>query len=77
MANMRSRLKSGNALSRVRNALSQSHRMHQLPPRENPLGIPRSVMKQIQDERLSDDPAALNRLLQKLMVPYRLSDGKG
>jgi hypothetical protein len=77
MANMRSRLKSGNALSRVRNALSKSHRMHQLPPRENPLGVPHSVMKTLAQENLSSDPAAFNRRLQELLTAYKLSDGKG
>jgi hypothetical protein len=51
--------------------------MHQLPPRENPLGIPRGVMKTLSQENLSSDPAAFNRRLQELLQAYKLSDGKG
>ena len=47
-----------------------------LPPKENPAGIPSSVMHALQSEGLSSDPAAFNRRLQELLAAYKLNDGR-
>ncbi len=67
MGTMRSRLKSGNALARVRQALSKSHRMYRLPPRENPIGVPRDVMKRLAQARLPCDVIVYDNKLQELL----------
>jgi len=67
MANMRSRLKSGNALGRVRTALRLSHKRYYLAPPENPRGIPSSVMKALAREHLPTDVDAFNERLQQLL----------
>jgi|SRR5262245_19688325 len=69
MANMRSRLKGGNALARVQQALKQSHRRFYLVPPENPHGVPRAVMKQLAAERLPAE--AINGRLQELLAGFR------
>jgi hypothetical protein len=49
-------------------------RMWHRPPRpENPHGVPRSVMKTMQAERL--DPNDYNRRLQELLRAYKLNGG--
>jgi len=68
MANMRSRLKSGNALERVRTALRRSHKRYYLAPPENPRGIPSSVMKALAREHLPTDVDAFNERLQQLLL---------
>jgi len=67
MANMRSRLQSGNALLRVQRALSLSHRRYYLPPPENPHGVPTAVMKALAQENLGSDPVRWNARLQELL----------
>ena len=47
-----------------------------LPPKENPNGIPSSVMETLQSEGLSSDPAAFNRRLQELLAAHKLNDGR-
>src|SRR5262245_40778807 len=47
-----------------------------LPPKENPNGIPSSVMQTLQNEGVSSDPAAFNRRLQELLAVYKLNDGR-
>ena len=46
-----------------------------LPPKENPAGIPSSVMDALQSEGLSSDPAAFNRRLQELLAAYKQNGG--
>jgi len=46
-----------------------------LPPKENPNGIPSSVMQALQSEGLSGDPAAFNRRLQELLAAHKSTMG--
>jgi hypothetical protein len=57
--------------------MRREKRRAELPPKENPHGIPTEVMKTLSQENLSSDPAAFNRRLQELLQAYKLSDGKG
>jgi hypothetical protein len=45
------------------------------PPTENPLGIPKAVMKVLSQEGLSSDPVAFNARLQELLRAYKLNGG--
>ena len=47
-----------------------------LPPKENPAGIPSSVMRALQSDGISSDPAAFSRRLQELLADYKLNDGR-
>jgi hypothetical protein len=67
MGTMRSRLKSGNALARVRQALAKSHKMYRLPPRENPIGVPRAIMQKLSAARLPCDVMVYDNKLQELL----------
>ena len=51
------------------------HSNRRLPPRENPLGVPRSIMKVLSQERLSSDPQAFNLRLQQLLSLHELNKG--
>jgi hypothetical protein len=73
MPNMRSRLKSGDARSRVRR--NQMGWSKPLPKPQNPHGIPSEVMRTLARENLSSDPAAFNRRLQELLAAYKLNGG--
>jgi hypothetical protein len=73
MANMRSRLKSGNALGRVRQALKASHRRYYLAPPENPRGVPSRVMKALAREQLPTDVDAFDLRLQQLLTLHQLN----
>jgi hypothetical protein len=75
MANMKSRLKSGNALGRVRQALKHSHKRYYLAPPENPRGIPSSVMKALAREHLPNDVDAFDLRLQQLLTLHELNKG--
>ena len=46
-----------------------------LPPKENPAGIPSSVMQILQSEGVSRDPVAFNRRLQELLNAYKSNGG--
>jgi hypothetical protein len=46
-----------------------------LPPRENPLGVPRWVMKALQRETLAGDQRAYNLRLQQLLALHELNKG--
>jgi hypothetical protein len=56
-----------------RHFLRNSNR--RLPPRENPLGVPRSIMKVLSQERLSSDRHAFNLRLQQLLSLHELNKG--
>jgi len=62
----------GKASSKQKTIASIKSRRHPrpLPPPENPLGVPRAVMKRISLERLSDDPVAFNTRLQQLLAEH-------
>jgi hypothetical protein len=47
-----------------------------LPPRENPNGVPRAVMKALSQAGLSSDPAAFNLRLQQLLSLHELNKGE-
>jgi hypothetical protein len=53
--------------------LRNSHRS--LPKREDPRGVPKSVMKTLASENLATDPALWNRRLQQLLTAYKLNGG--
>jgi hypothetical protein len=59
----------GKASSKQKTMMSFKSRRHprSLPPPENPLGVPRRVMKQLAAEQLSSDPVAFNTRLQELL----------
>ena len=46
-----------------------------LPPRENPLGVPRAVMKALARERLPSDVAVFDLRLQQLLTLHQLNKG--
>jgi hypothetical protein len=46
-----------------------------LPPPENPLGVPRAIMRVLSQEQLSSDPVAFNARLQELLQAYKLNGG--
>jgi len=57
-----------------------SHKSRQLPsrappPPENPLGIPKAVMKTLSQEGLSADPVRFNARLQELLAAYKTNGG--
>jgi hypothetical protein len=55
---------------------SQSlRRPRPLPPKENPLGVPRAVMKQLAHENLTSDPVLWNRRLAELLNAYEKNGG--
>jgi hypothetical protein len=51
------------------------HSNRALPPKENPLGVPRAIMKVLSQEQLSSDPVAFNARLQQLLKAYKLNGG--
>jgi len=62
--------KVGRMSAKVRNHfLRHTHR--RLPLRENPLGIPRSIMRRLSEEQLSSDPIAFNARLQELLAAHK------
>lgn len=71
MGNNRSRLKSGNVLTRVTRALNLSHRQHYMPPPKNPRGVPRAVMRALQAESLAGDLRSYNERLQELLAEHK------
>jgi len=75
MANMRSRLRSSDALARVSRALRFSHKRFYLPPPENPHGVPGAVMKALALENLPSDPVKWNARLQELLAAYKSNGG--
>jgi hypothetical protein len=52
-----------------RHFLRHTHR--RLPPKENPHGVPSTVMKTLQTEGLSSDPVLFNKRLQELLNAYQ------
>jgi hypothetical protein len=46
-----------------------------LPPPENPLGVPRAIMKQLAQENLTSDPVLWNRRLAELLSAYEKNGG--
>jgi hypothetical protein len=76
MSSTRSRIKNGSsAMSRVeRNRMTWRK---PLPPKENPLGIPREVMRTLANEQLSGDPVAFNLRLQQLLALHELTKRGG
>jgi hypothetical protein len=75
MANMRSRLQSGNVLGRVRTALKASHKRYYLAPRENPHGVPKLVLKELQLQTLAGDQRPYDLRLQQLLTIHQLNKG--
>jgi hypothetical protein len=63
----------GKASSAQKTMLSIKSRRHArpLPPPENPLGVPKAVMKALSQEQLSSDPVAFNARLQELLAAYK------
>jgi hypothetical protein len=51
------------------------HFNRRLPPRENPLGVPRRVMKALAAEHLPSDVAVFDLHLQRLLLLDELSKG--
>jgi hypothetical protein len=73
MANMRSRLKSGNVLGRVQQALKHSHKRYYLAPPENPHGIPSTILKALQLQTLAGDQRPYDLRLQQLLTLRELN----
>jgi hypothetical protein len=53
--------------------LRNSHR--RLPAKENPLGVPKAVMKALQWQTLSFDKREYEQRLQELLAAYKLNGG--
>jgi len=64
---------SGKPTSRDKRRASLASRrlMRPLPPRENPLGVPRAVMKELAAENLESDPVVWNARLQELLQEHK------
>jgi hypothetical protein len=67
----------GKASSAQKTLLSHKSRRlpRPLPPPENPLGVPKAVMKALSQEQLSSDPVAFNARLQELLQAYKTNGG--
>jgi hypothetical protein len=60
----------GKPSSRQKTAASLKSRQQprSLPPKENPAGVSRAIMRQLAAEGLSSDPVAFNARLQELLL---------
>jgi hypothetical protein len=53
--------------------LKNSHRRLPEPDCPTPFSVPSTVMKTLQSENLSSDPALFNKRLQQLLTAYKLN----
>jgi hypothetical protein len=67
----------GKASGKQKTMLSIKSRLHPhpMPRRENPLGVPRAVMKALQWQQLPFDKTAYERGLRELLIAYELNGG--
>jgi hypothetical protein len=65
-------MKLGHSGMKVRN---HTMRPRPLPPKENPLGVPKVVMKALQQETLAGDQRPYSLRLQQLLTLHELNKG--
>ena len=55
--------------------LRNSNRRLPTPDLPDPRGVPKSVMRALAQENLSNDPVLFNKRLQELLAAYKLNGG--
>jgi hypothetical protein len=67
-------MKLGHTAVKLRN---HAMRSRPLPPRENPMGVPKAVMRALQQETLAGDLRPYSVRLQQLLTLHELNKGGG